>query len=98
MANDGKVFNRSIRLSKGCSIYVNDVEVIDGNGNVDAPITTTNLTTTGNTTLGDAVTDTTSINGATTITSTGASALAVGRQGSTSPVLKVDASASSVAT
>lgn len=58
----------------------------------------TNLTTTGNTTLGDSSSDTTAINGATTVTSVSASALTVGRQGATDPVLKVNASTASVAT
>ncbi len=36
--------------------------VVDSNGNIDAPVTTTNLTTTGNTTIGDAAGDTLDIN------------------------------------
>lgn len=44
-------------------IYVGGVEVIDENGNIDAPVTTTNLTTSGTTTLGDSTSDTTTING-----------------------------------
>lgn len=63
-----------------------------------AGISLTNLTTTGNTILGDAVTDTTAINGATTITTTSASGLTVGANGATNPVLKIDASAATVAT
>jgi len=43
-------------------IYVAGVEVIDANGNIDAPITTTDLSTTGNTTLGSNATDTLDIN------------------------------------
>ena len=43
-------------------IYVAGVEVIDKNGNIDAPITTTDLSTTGNTTLGSNATDTLDIN------------------------------------
>lgn len=74
------------------------VTIVDADGNIDAPVTTTDLTTTGNTTLGNAVTDTTAINGATTITTTSASGLTVGRQGATAPVLKVDAATASVAT
>ncbi len=46
----------------------------------------------------NATTTTTTLSGATTITSTSANALAVGANGTTNPVLKVDASASSVAT
>lgn len=60
--------------------------------------TLTDLTTTGNTILGNAVTDTTAITGATTITSTSASALTVGANGATNPVIKVVASTASVAT
>ncbi len=63
-----------------------------------AGVSLTNLTTTGNTILGNAVSDTTAINGATTITSTSASALTVGANGATNPVLKIVASTASVAT
>lgn len=59
----GKIFNRDIRLAKGCAIYVNDVLVVDGDGNIDAPVTTTDLTTTGNTTLGNGSGDTTTVSG-----------------------------------
>jgi len=58
--------------------------------------TLTDLTTTGNTILGNAVSDTTSITGATTITSTSASALVVGPNGATNPALKVVASTASM--
>ena len=58
----------------------------------------TNLTATGNTILGDAVTDTLTITGATSIESTSANALAVGANGATNPVLNLDASTASVAT
>ena len=61
-------------------------------------MTFTDITTTGNTTLGNAVSDTLAVNGATTITSTSANALTVGRQGATSPVLKVAANATTVVT
>ncbi len=60
-------------------------------------ISLTDLTTTGNTILGNAVTDTTAINGATTITTTSASGLTVGANGATTPVLKIDASTASQA-
>jgi len=56
------------------------------------------LSTTGNTTLGDAVTDTTTINGATAIKSTSASSLAVGANGATTPAFVVDSSTSSQVT
>lgn len=95
--NWGKIFNRDVRISWGGALYVNDIKVIDEGGNIDAPVTTTNLTTTGNTTLGDAVTDTTSINWATTITSTSASSLAVGLAGATNPSFVVDSSTGSQA-
>lgn len=77
--------------------------VISGNLTVTgtttiSAVTQTDLTTTGNTILGDAVTDTTVITGATTITSTSASALTVGRLGATTPVFKVDAATGSVVT
>lgn len=65
---------------------------------VSAGQTITDLTTTGNTVLGNAVTDTTAITGATSITSTSASALVVGANGDTNPVLKVVASTASQAT
>lgn len=76
---------------------VNGVTVIDSSGNIDAPITTTNLSTTGTTTLGNSA-DQTTINGPTTINSNSASALVAGANGATNPVLKVDASTASVAT
>lgn len=78
-------------------VQINSDLTVTGTTNI-AGISLTDLTTTGNTTLGNAVTDTTAINGATTITSTSANALTVGRQGATSPVLKIDASAATVAT
>lgn len=70
---------------------------VTGTTNI-AAVSLTNLTTTGNTILGDTVSDTTAINGATTITTTSAAGLTVGRQGATAPVLKIDASAATVAT
>jgi len=43
----------------GNGIYLDDgTTVVDKDGNVDSPITTSNLTTTGNTTLGDSSADT----------------------------------------
>ena len=63
-----------------------------------AGISLTDLTVTGNTTIGNAVTDTLAITGATTHTSTSASALTVGANGATNPVLKIDAATASVAT
>ncbi|MCG3771550.1 MAG: hypothetical protein JW384_02738 [Nitrosomonadaceae bacterium] len=93
-----KQFNRDIDLAGGARLMKGATVLIDADGNIDAPLTTTNLTVSGTTTLGDAVTDTTGITGATTITSTSASALTVGANGATNPVLKVAASTASVAT
>jgi len=42
--------------------------VLDENGNIDAPITTTNATFSGNTTMGDAAGDTMTLNALTTVT------------------------------
>jgi len=79
-------------------LYVGGVEVVDEDGNIDAPVTTTNLTTTGNTILGDAVTDTLTVQGASSIQSTSALSLAVGANGATTPAFTVDsATASQVA-
>ena len=51
-----------IEISKGqegAGIYMSDgTTVVDKDGNIDAPITTTDLTTSGNTTLGDSSADT----------------------------------------
>lgn len=44
----GKIFNRDVRLSKGSQLVVNDIVIVDGNGNIDAPVTTTNVTASGN--------------------------------------------------
>ncbi len=62
-----------------------------------AAVSLTNLTATGNTVLGNAVSDTLTVTGATSITSSSASALAVGLNGATTPVLKIDASTASQA-
>lgn len=55
-----KILNRDLDV-KG-NIRVNGTIVIDENGNVDAPITTTNATFSGNTTIGDGAGDTLDIN------------------------------------
>lgn len=48
MADRGwKIFNRDVRLSKGSRLVVNDIVVVDGDGNIDAPVTTTNLSVSG---------------------------------------------------
>lgn len=57
-----KVFNRDVRIGWGGALYVNEVKVVDESGNIDAPVTTTNLTTTGNTIIGDSSGDTLTIN------------------------------------
>lgn len=78
--------------------------VIGGNLTVSgttsiAAITQTNLTATGNTVLGDAVTDTTTIKGATTIQTTSASGFTVGAAASgATPAFAVDASTASQVT
>lgn len=64
-----------------------------------AGISLTDLTVTGNTTIGDAVTDTLTVTGASTITSTSATAFAVGATAAgANPALKIDASTASSAT
>lgn len=89
------VQEHGINTAKDCTF--SGTVTFSGTTNL-AGVSLVDLTTTGNTTLGNAVSDTTAINGATTITSTSASALTVGRQGATAPVLKIDASTASVAT
>lgn len=93
-----KVFNRDVELAGTSRLMKNGTVLIDESGNIDAPTTTTNLTASGNTTLGDSTSDTTAVNGTLTVTSTSASATAIGRNGSTNPALTVDASTSSSAT
>ncbi len=77
-------------------VYIDSDLTVTGTTTI-AGVTLTDLTTTGNTVLGNAVTDTLTITGATSITSTSASALAVGANGATTPVLKIDASTASQA-
>jgi len=93
-----KVFNRDVDLAGGSKLMKGTTTLIDADGNFNAPIVTTNLTTTGNTILGDAASDTCAINGATSILSTSASALAAGRLGATTPALQVDASTATCVT
>lgn len=57
-----KNFNRDVRISWGGALYVNDIKVIDGSWNIDAPVTTTNLTTSGNTTIWDSSSDSLTVN------------------------------------
>lgn len=73
------------------------VTVVDASGNIDAPVTTTDLTTTGTTTLGNSA-DQTTVNGPITGVSASANSLAIGRLGATTPSLKVDSSASTAVT
>lgn len=84
-------------LNTNKNVYIGGNLTVIGTTNLSG-ISLTDLTTTGNTILGNAVTDTTTINGATTIVSTSANALDVGANGATNPVLKVNANTASVAT
>jgi len=63
----GKIFNRDVILSESASLKKSVggvvVDIVDSTGNIDRPITTTNATFSGNTTLGDASADTNTING-----------------------------------
>ncbi len=85
------------------NLMVDVVNNITGNGTAQ-PGTFTTLSSTGDTTLGNAhltinsSTGATGITGATTITSASALALAVGRLGATTPALRVDASAATAIT
>lgn len=90
-------FRYPAQITTDKNVVMNGNLTVAGTTNI-ATVSLTDLTTTGNTTLGNAVSDTTAINGATTITTTSASGLTVGRQGATAPVLKVDAATASVAT
>lgn len=56
-----KVFNRDVNLAGGARLVKGSTVLIDADGNIDAPVTTTNLTTSGNTTLGDTSADTLSV-------------------------------------
>jgi hypothetical protein len=57
MARPAKLQIKDIELNTN-RILQNGVVIVDSDGNIDAPITTTNLTTSGNTTLGDTSADT----------------------------------------
>jgi len=61
-------FNTDVRIEDG-ALYVKEIKVIDENGNVDAPVTTTNITASGNTVIGDSSTDTLTVNATTSIAS-----------------------------
>lgn len=66
-----KVYNRDVRIAKWSSLYVADVQIVDGNWAVIAatvPVTTTDLTTTGDTILGNnSAVDTVTVNAATSL-------------------------------
>jgi len=97
----GKIFNRNVIIAGALYMQRGSTltKVIDEDGVVTvAGISATDFTATGNTALGNAVTDTLTVIGASSIQSTSASALTVGRQGATSPVLKINAATASVAT
>lgn len=70
--SNGKVFNRDVILTDSARLLKQSgnslLEVVDADGNVDVPITTTDLTTSGNTTLGDASSDALTINAGVTAT------------------------------
>lgn len=75
MSSDGgKIFNRDVRLSKWASLYVADVQIVDGTWAIVAatvPVTTTDLTATGNTILGNNnAVDTVTVNAATSLAGT----------------------------
>lgn len=89
------VMANGFNTAKDCTF--SGTVTFSGTTNLSA-VSLTDLTTTGNTALGNAVSDTLAITGATTITSTSASALTVGRLGATTPVLKINAATSTVAT
>ena len=50
-------FNTDVRVGGGGSITVNELEVVDGSGNVVGVVNTTNVTASGDTVLGDATSD-----------------------------------------
>lgn len=58
MAQAAKIFNRDVDLAGGARLVKGSTVLIDEDGNIDAPVTTTNLTTSGNTTLGNSSSDT----------------------------------------
>jgi hypothetical protein len=65
-----KIIVRSGETGNG--VYLDDgTTLIDKDGNIDAPVTTSDLTTTGNTTLGDGAGDTLKISGTTQLVNDG---------------------------
>lgn len=67
MPNKNPMLVERIVINSGTGssgIYLADgTTIVDDSGNIDAPVTTTNLTTTGNTTLGDSTSDTLTVSG-----------------------------------
>jgi len=57
-----KRFNRDIDLTGDARLVKGATVLIDADGNIDAPVTTTNLSTSGTTTIGDAATDALTVN------------------------------------
>lgn len=44
----GKMYNRTIRLARGCSLYVNEIQIVNGEGVIVAPVSITgNLSVSG---------------------------------------------------
>lgn len=64
--SNGKIFNRDIILTESARLLKRTTngleEVVDENGNVDVPVTTTDLTTSGDTTIGDSSADSLTVN------------------------------------
>jgi len=50
--------SKIVLAAGGQGLWVGDTQIVDGDGNIDAPITTTDLTTSGDTTLGSSSADT----------------------------------------
>ena len=67
MSNGKKIYNRDIDLAGAARLMKGSTVLIDEDGNIDAPVTTSNLTTTGTTTLGDGTGDDTTISGDLTV-------------------------------
>lgn len=56
--NASKIFNRDVDLAGGSRLIKGDIVIVNAEGEVVAPIDVVNLTTSGNTTLGDSSADT----------------------------------------
>jgi len=57
-----KQFNRDINLAGGSRLIKDGTVIIDADGNIDAPVTTTDATFSGDTTIGDTSADTNTVN------------------------------------